>query len=198
MPHDGVCFSKNDMDVSFPALDVGEVIIHGAGGRPGNDEMVTGICWNSPQPVGEIHHHRHHETDFASPRAGEEGDERPVRDTTAGKESLPVFAEGGGGIDCVNQWIAFIDKADSFAGEVFFLERKDDEKFIHPGLEFLYAALAGGPDLRGDVIENLETALMGEFRHPEIETRIVYEDYSIRIPGDDILAAVSEPAGEFP
>ena len=96
--------------------------------------------------------------------AGEQGDEFPsvVGQGVGAEEFFPGYMDGGSGGDVVHQRVAVVDGAHALGFEVRHLEGEDDEGAVHVFLEKADAALAPGPDFRRDVVEYLETVLMGE------------------------------------
>ena len=77
-----------------------------------------------------------------------------------------------------------------FSFKKFHFERKDREKLVHITLYILDTVLFPCPYLRRNIIVNRNLRLgMHEFGNIEVESRIVYQDYYIRIPGNDILLA---------
>ena len=110
----------------------------------------------------------------------------------------PRFQHGRAAVHGIHQRIPLVDEIHPFPAEIVDLEREDDEEFIHIGLQFPDPAFAGGPDLRSDVIEDLETGLVGEFGNAEIEPGIVDENDHIRLPGKDVLFAGTDLSQQLP
>src|SRR6185312_3450102 len=55
------------------------------------------------------------------------------------------------------------------------LERKHDGETVHRRRKPVGSFRSPGPELRSDVVEDLGTRTMGRLRHPEMESRIVYQ-----------------------
>ena len=174
------------------------VIFPGAGRSSGNDKLIISKFRHGMEPDGKVHVHRHHRLDLPVAGPGEEGDHGPVRQTLSLQEIRPRFLHGRTAVHGIHQRIPLIDEIHPFPAEIVDLEREDDEEFIHIGLQFPDPAFAGGPDLRSDVIEDLETGLMGEFGNPEIEPRIVDQDDDIGLPGKDVLFAGADLSQQLP
>ena len=150
------------------------------------------------QPGGKVRKHRHHRLDLSASGPGEEGDERLVREPVSGPERLQRLLQGRRAVHCIDERIALVDEIDPLPLEIVDLERENDEEPVDIGLQLLDPAFAGGPHLRGDVPEHLETGLVGELGDPEIEAGIVDEDHHVRFPGQDVLLAGTDPLEQFP
>ena len=114
------------------------------------------------------------------------------------QEFCPRLLHGRAAVHGIHQRIPPVDEVHPFPPEIVDLEREDDEELIDIGLQFPDPALAGGPDLRGDVVEDLETGLVGVFGDAEVEPRIVDEDDHIRLPGKDVLFAGADLSQQLP
>ncbi len=53
--------------------------------------------------------------------------------------------------------------------EVFFFEREHAGEAVDPFADFFHASFAPGPELRGDVIEDWNVGVMGDFGEVEVK-----------------------------
>jgi hypothetical protein len=68
------------------------------------------------------------------------------------------------------------------------LEREHDRETIDCRGEPAGPARTPGPELWGDVVEDLGAGRMRRLGHPEVETGIVYQDYEVVAPALKIVA----------
>ena len=107
-----------------------------------DDELIIGVLRHLMQPGGEVREYRHHRLDLPAAGAGEEGDERLVRKPVPVQESLPRLLQGRRTVHRIDERIALINEIDALPTEIVGLERENDEKPVHIGLQLLDPAFA--------------------------------------------------------
>src|SRR5688572_18187810 len=80
--------------------------------------------------------------------------------------------------------------------EILF-EWHDHEHAVYRFLDAMYAALVPGPNLRGNVIEGFEAFFLRKFCNPHIKTGVIYQNYHVRFPSQDILLALLQETGNL-
>ena len=120
------------------------------------------------QPAGQPPHRRQQRRqqrlDLAQPRAGQEGDaERAVR--------LLLAAVPGLGEDrhLVHQGMADVDHVHAVAAVEVHLEGEEHQHAVHQAGDGLHPALAPGPHLRADVVDDLQAPLLELAGEAEVE-----------------------------
>ena len=77
------------------------------------------------------------------------------------------------------------------------LERQNHHHLVHIAADLLDAPFLPRPDLRGNVIDNLEVLLFREFGDAEVESGIVHQHEDIRLPREDIPLAYPDVPQHF-
>ena len=106
------------------------------------------------------------------------------------KEFHPRFVGASVVGDAVDKRVSPIDDVDIFLLEILYFKGEDDEEFVHIAAEILQTPLFPRPYLRGNIVECLDTVLLGKAGYFKVEPCVIDENHHVGFVFEDILFAV--------